>query len=520
MQWTFQLRGKEVTLAVVEETVAVRPREGLRARTATRSAAARDFGRLAKDDRDGRTGLDLPVRSRHLFERAGWLFVEPQPEVERAAFMTRTTVRGAETVQQVFVDRGGNLQVTTDILTVQMDPEMTESQVQERLTVDGLTVIRRLSFATNTFEASATDQRPLPELIHTLQSSSYYRFAEPMLLQAITGRLKPTDPRYPDQWQHANDGSNGGVAGADIHAEQAWDRTRGRGATRPVRIAIIDNGMQVDHPDLQAAIVGGGYFESSDVGTTTFVRLQTGGTDFPDVSHGTFCMGMAGARMNNGRGGCGSAPEADLIAIACLKDQIGTQTTLARAVAYAANPGTEDAQATVSDGAEVIVCSLGPNNADWDLTSILDLAIQSAANGGRGGAGCPLFWATSNGPFPIAGDEVSSHPDVIAVGRSNRMDQTDGSAFGPKLEFLAPGRDVFNTRSGSGYRFWTGTSFAAPLAAGVGALVLAVNPNWTAGQVRERLRETCDRVGGVNYDANGHHDRYGYGRINAARAVE
>jgi thermitase len=224
--------------------------------------------------------------------------------------------------------------------------------------------------------------------------------------------------------------------------------------------------------------------------------------------------------LNNKRGGCGSAPRADLIAVACLTDQIGTQTTLARAVAYAADPTREDAQASAANGADVIVSSLGPNGPDWDLTSVLDLAIRFAANQGRGGLGTPIFWAVSNGHFEVERDEVSSHPDVIGVGRSDRNDQADGSAFGPKLEFLAPGVDVFSTKSGSKFGFSTGTSFAAPLAAGVGALVLSRHPQFTAQQVRERLRTTCDKVGGVTYDANGHHDEYGFGRINAARAVQ
>jgi thermitase len=287
-----------------------------------------------------------------------------------------------------------------------------------------------------------------------------------------------------------------------------------------MRIAVIDNGMQVNHPDLKGGIVGGGYFQSDGGASSTFVRLKAGMSGFPDVAHGTFCLGMAGARLNNKRGGCGSAPEADLLAVACMNDQVGTQTTLARAVAYAADPSREDKQASASSGADVIACSLGPNGPDWDLTSVLDLALRFVANQGRGGLGTPIFWAASNGHFEISRDEVSSHADVIAVGRSDRNDQADGSAYGPKLEFLAPGVDVYNATSGGKYRFWTGTSFAAPLAAGVGALVLARNPQWTAQQVREQLQATCDKIGGVTYDSSGHHDEYGFGRINAARAVQ
>ncbi|HEX2280418.1 MAG TPA: S8 family serine peptidase, partial [Thermomicrobiales bacterium] len=65
----------------------------------------------------------------------------------------------------------------------------------------------------------------------------------------------------------------------------------------------------------------------------------------------------------------------------------------------------------------------------------------------------------------------------------------------------------------------TGTSFAAPTAAGVGALVLAANPALTWTDVRQLMRDTCDKIGGVVYDANGHNVDYGYGRVNAAMAV-
>ena len=90
----------------------------------------------------------------------------------------------------------------------------------------------------------------------------------------------------------------------------------------------------------------------------------------------------------------------------------------------------------------MISCSLGPNGPDWALTTILDLAIRFAAANGRSGLGIPIFWAASNGSYEIALDEVASHLDVLAIGRSNRNDLQDGSAFGPKLEFLAPGVDV------------------------------------------------------------------------------
>jgi thermitase len=424
-------------------------------------------------------------------------------------------VEGTEAVRRVYLGRGGTL-IGTDRVTVQFEPDVTEAKAKAQLQADKLKLVRRIDFATNAYEVRIPARRPELEVVGELQASGRYRFVEPVLLEAITGRHTPNDPDFDAQWQHANDGSNGGVAGADIKSEAAWDLTRGQG----VRLAVIDNGMQVNHPDLRQGIVGGGYFVSDGMGSSTFRRWTPGQAGFPNGNHGTFCLGMAGARMDNDRGGCGSAPEADLLAIACLQDQVGTQLTLARAIAYAADPSTEDAQASPADGAHVIACSLGPNGADWDMTSVLDLAITAAAVQGRGGKGVPILWAATNGPYDIVHDEVCSHPDVMAVSRSNRNDLEDGAGFGPKLEFLAPGVDVHSTRSGSSYGTSTGCSYAAPLAAGVAALILARHPDWSRDQVRQRLRDSCDKVGGVPYDAQGHHIEYGCGRINAERAVQ
>lgn len=520
MKWSFKLGNKEVSYTIAETAVAIRPDIDLRAK-ATRSEVTNRFGVAAKDDtQGGKFGIDLPSRNRKIFERAGWLFVEPQAAVGRAT-AERLSVPDTEAAGQVVISRTGELMITTSLLTVQLPEDLSEEEALLRLKEDRLRLVNRFTFAPNLFEVRLPARKPLTEIVAELQSKTdRYRFVNPVLLQALTGRLKPTDPDFDRQWQHTNDGSNGGTAGADLHSEAAWDLTRGVGPQRPVRIAVIDNGMQINHPDLKDGIKSGGFFEEDGSGGANFVRLQPNMTGFPSGNHGTFCMGMAGARMNNGRGGCGSAPESELMAVACLPDQVGTQATLALAVAYAADPSTRDAQATAADGADVISCSLGPNGADWDMTPELDLAIRGAAARGRGGLGVPIFWAVSNGFVEVSLDEVCSHEDVIAVGRSNRNDREDGSAFGPKLEFLAPGVDVFSTRSGSQFGTGTGTSYATPLAAGVGALVISRHPDWTAGQVRQRLRDSCDKVGGVVYNVNGHHDEYGFGRLNAEAAVQ
>lgn len=508
MQWNFQFGGQSVALTPVQDAIAVQPRDAVR--SSHRGAAlARVFSASAVDDAGaGKAGLSLPARDRAVFERAGWVFVQPREALTRAAEV-RAETSEALAVRQPFLDQGGNLLVVTDRVVVQLDAALSEAQALSQLQADELMPVRRLAFEPNLYEARILSPAPLDEALYRLQHlPAPYLFVEPALLEVMAGRMKPTDPDYPLQWQHTS-----------IQSELAWDRTRGREAGgRAVRIAVIDNGMQVKHPDLKQGLVGGGRFLSDGLGGAVFQSwLPDAGGSFPGGDHGTFCLGMAGARMNNNRGGCGSAPEAELLAFACAPDQVGTQATLARAVACAADPRTEDPASTAT-GADVVVSSLGPNGAVWNLSTALDRALRRVATQGRGGKGVPVLWAASNGHVLISLDRVCSHSGVIAVARSNRFDLADGAAFGPELEFLAPGVEVYSTRSGSKYGVSTGCSFAAPLAAGVAALVLARHPDWTAAQVRQRLRDACDKVGSAPY-VNGRNNDYGFGRLSAARAV-
>lgn len=440
------------------------------------------------------------------FQNAGWYFINPN----EGSSMSFSRSSANVTVGRVFKQANGRMLIGNNLLTVQLKSDLTEQEALALLSENQLEMVNKLGFDTHLYEVKVPAELDFLEVSNKLQERPEFLFAEPQFIEQISSRYRPADPDYSKQWQWKNDGSNGGVANADVHAEEAWDMTRGSG----IRIAVIDNGFEVNHPDLKEAVVdGAGYFKQQGMSTAAFVDSLS---QYPNDEHGTFCAGIALARADNETGGCGIANQAEFIPISALPDQIGSQVTLARAVAYAADPSQENVNAA---GADVIACSLGPNGADWTLTSVLELAIEFAVNKGRNGLGTPIFWAVSNGNFPVARDEVCAHPDTIAVGRSNRQDKEDGSAFGPELDFLAPGVNVYSTNSGGGYTSNTGTSFAAPCAAGIGALVLSVKPSLGWQQVREVMRSTCDKIGGVSYDPNGHHQKYGYGRVNAFKTV-
>ncbi|HET9370055.1 MAG TPA: M12 family metallopeptidase [Vicinamibacterales bacterium] len=499
----FYRRGKKVELEQLDGVVAQPMTDEERA--AADAAPPAPTTEILGDEASGAEANDLRA-----FRRAGWQIMQAEQSDEVSG--------AARPSAPVFRDPKQNrLLIGTKRVAVKFRPDTPEADATGKLARAGVTVLRQLAFTPNLYQVEVGAGQDAIDVAAKLQDDPAVEYAEPELIEHLPSRFQPTDPQYARQWQWNNDGSLGGKAKADVRAELAWDNTRGKG----IRVAVIDNGFDVTHPDLSASLdQATGFFLRTLNGDAEFKRTLAG---FPDENHGTFCAGMVGAREGNAQGGCGAAPESSLLLVACLTDQIGSQVTLARAVAYAAQPSVEPAgklpNGTSLPGADVIACSLGPNNSPWAITSVLEDALNFAATKGRNNKGIPIFWAVDNAPNPVANDEVCSHEKTIAVGRSTRNDKENGSAFGPELDFLAPGVDVFSTTSGGGYGTSTGTSFAAPCAAGVAALVLAAKPAATAAEVRQIFKDSCDKIGGVTYTA-GRHDKYGSGRINAARAVD
>jgi subtilisin family serine protease len=476
--------------------------------------SAENFGTSAVETVRSSISRELPENEDPVtaFEQANWRFVTPSAEMART-LAPGASVRDAEEVGKVIVGRSGTVAIATNRLNVQLKSELSEDECEAILSEKNLEVLTKLNFAPNLYEVVAQGREDALDASVELHEDERFAVAEPSFEEFIPPRFKPNDPRFTDQWQWNNAGQNGGTKGADVSAEEAWESTLGAG----IRVAVIDNGFDKDHEDLAAGVSPeSGFFRKVPGGTAAFTQGTSG---MPDSNHGTFCAGIVGARHNNRNGGCGIAPECELTLIACLGDQVGSQTTLARAVAYAANPRNENV-GTEADGADILVSSLGPNGAEWDLAVTLELALEAAGTNGRGGRGLAIFWAASNGDnVDVTLDEVVSQDDVIAVVRSDRDDQEDNAARGKTVDLIAPGVDVFSTESGNGYGTSTGTSFAAPCAAGCAALALSMKRNFTRDRLRQIMFDSADKIGGVAYDANGHNDDYGFGRVNANQAV-
>jgi len=322
----------------------------------------------------------------------------------------------------------------------------------------------------------------------------------------------PNDPLFAAQWPLANREH----AGADVGALEAWRYTRG---SPEVVIAVLDDGVELDHPDLAANIASAGRDFGAGSGGDASPRT-------PADRHGTAVAGVVAARGDNGIGVTGVCP---LCRILPIRVEGATNAGLAAAFRYA-----------VEQGADVITNSWGrAERARLAEDPEVRAAIELAAHSGRGGRGTLVVFAVSNDAVDNCTNEradVVSLPEVLAVGASNHRDEVGGSGFGDCLDLVAPTKPADRSTvgvhtadrtgidghtSGDYYAGFGGTSAAAPLVAGVAGLLLSLDPELGREELAAILVRTADKIDPENaaYDAAGFSRRAGHGRVNAARAV-
>jgi|GEM_PF-2099887 len=275
------------------------------------------------------------------------------------------------------------------------------------------------------------------------------RFAQPNLLHRALGT--PDDPQWSWQWGLQK-----------VHADLAWDAFAGDPATV---VAVIDSGVDTDHPDLAAHLAWG-----SD---------PFAGDDDPEDAdgHGTHCAGIASALTGNGLGVAGATPEGRFAAYRCGNTTFPTSALV---------PAIDDA---VAQGACVLSMSWG---SSFDDPAIHD-ALQAAFD-----QGCLLVAAAGNdastAPFYPA-----AHDFVMAVAASTTTDERASfSNYGDWVDLAAPGQTIDSTWKGNSYKYLSGTSMACPLVAGAGALLygrLGTRTPANAALVRAALESSAVPVG-------------------------
>lgn len=424
--------------------------------------------------------------------------------------------------------------VPTGQLFVAFKAGTTPEQCQKLLADQQLQIVEAHSDRELVVQVTPESANPI-KAAAALQDSPLVEIAEPDL--ASPGKLSafalPQDTLLGHQWHLKNVGNHRGTtvgfkAGADARVIAAWERAESLG-TATVVVAVIDDGFDLDHPDLGGA--------GKIVAPRDFTRNGT--NPVPDVTigdwHGTACAGVA-VGSANGVGIVGAAPGCRLMPVRWGIDLSDLQVE--RWFGY-----------VTQQGASVVSCSWSARARKFPLSTRKLRAIARCAREGRGGLGCVVCFAAGNENRDIDSPATGSingfaiHPDVIAVAASTSMDQRSNySNFGAAISICAPssgaggwgittsdvtgtfafGQQVFESGYSAGAYTdeFGGTSSSCPLVAGICALLLSIRPELTAVEVRELLQSTARKIGPANeYDAQGHSRKFGHGCVDAAAAV-
>ncbi|MCX6667200.1 MAG: S8 family serine peptidase [Euryarchaeota archaeon] len=378
------------------------------------------------------------------------------------------------------------------------------------------------SSLSNVYRFSFSSNVDVSSLIRDYNRESNVVYVEPNYIYTtsyaqpkITGKF-PNDPDFIFyQWALHNIGQTGGTIDADIDAPEAWDIETGN---PDVVIAIIDTGVDYNHPDLAAniwhdPINGNPGYDFVDINTTLYDEY--GFTRFPDedytlpdadpmdvFGHGTHCAGIASAVTNNSIGIAGVCWNCKIMPVrnGFKINYYGITYVMmeyddsARAIVYAAD-----------NGSDVISMSWGGYHASSLIRDAVDYAY---------GKGVVLVASAGNDntdfKFYPAG-----YDNVIGVAATDSNDHRAGfSNFGSWVDVAAPGVDILSTiPNGIYYDFFSGTSMACPHVAGLAALVLSKNYECPcpAQMVKSMIPFTTDKIDTDQY--------IGTGRINAYKAL-
>ncbi|MFC7371442.1 S8 family peptidase [Fictibacillus iocasae] len=302
------------------------------------------------------------------------------------------------------------------------------------------------------------------EAVKEYEANPNVEYAEPNVTYKAS--YVPNDPDY----------STKQYAPQKVGAEAAWDVTRG---SSTVKIAVVDTGVDYNHPDLAGKVIKGKDFVTDD------------NDPMDENKHGTHVAGIAAASTNNGVGMAGLAPNVQILAERVLDaDGSGTLDDVAAGIRHAAD-----------SGAQVINLSLGGAVG----TKTLEDAVNYAAS-----KGSVVVAAAGNESTPLP-SYPAYYDKAIAVAATDQNDKIAYfSNYGPWVDVAAPGVSLYSTVPGGKYENLSGTSMASPVVAGVAGLLASQGKNAT--QIRTALEGTADKVTGSG-------TLFKHGRINAAKAV-
>ena len=367
------------------------------------------------------------------------------------------------------------------------------------------------------------DSVPIIDIIENCKQSGFFIDVEPDYIGYGSG-ISPDDPIYKKrQYYHNNDGSFDFVSehlakqNADMDTDLAWEIMTGDTNTI---LGVFDTGLKLDHPEFESRLWvnkfeipdngidddNNGYID--DINGWDFVNRDNEPID--DHGHGTNVTGIAAATGNNGIGMAGMDWYCKIMPLKVLdENNKGFYADWIEALYYAADNGIHIGNMSLSGNSYSSILEDAVNYAYKKGV----LVIASMGNQDQG-----------NKVYP-AGFE-----NTMAVGATNPDDtrvtkatSNWGSNYGSHIDVVAPGVRIYSTRhnTNDSYSKWySGTSQATPQVSGLACLLKGQDNSRSADQIREIIRRTAeDNVGDSLEDTNGFDVYYGYGRINAFKAL-
>lgn len=355
------------------------------------------------------------------------------------------------------------------------------------------------------YQLSFYDAKDREPLLKTLSAQDYIEYAEKIPVYSVD--YMPND--YDANAQYYID---------KINAPAAWDLTKG---DTNVVIAVIDNAVWITHPDLSANIFhnwaelqgingsdddGNGFVDDINGWDAANIDNDPNPAVISNFDHGTHVAGCAAAVADNGIGVAGVGFHTKILPVKAKSDGTTGSTLNAtlQGFNYAISCGFTD----------VINMSFGGANS-YSIT--WQLAINTAHD-----LGIVVIAAAGNSSADVSNYYPASYVHVISVASTNDNDQKSWFSNYGAVDVSSPGSSIKSTTIANlnppiaGYQSWDGTSMAAPVAAGVVALMIAANPALSPDAVESCLKQTCDNIDALNPIYAG---QLGAGRINAGNAV-
>ncbi len=347
--------------------------------------------------------------------------------------------------------------------------------------------------------------------VSALKSNGLIAAIEPNIV--IQAQITPSDSTFSSLWGLNNTGQSGGLLDADIDAPEAWEYTTG---SKNVVVAVIDTGVDFNHPDIRANMwvnpgeVGGDGSDNDGNGFVDDIHgydfVNNDGSPMDDNGHGTHVAGTIGAVGNNAEGVVGVNWSVSIMALKFLNaNGTGFISNAIKALNYATMMKTEY-------GVNVVVA-----NNSWGgggYNSQMYNAIRSAQEAN-------ILFVAAAGNDGSNNDSRNAYPanydldNVISVAATDNRDKLASfSNYGAtKVHLAAPGVGIRSTTPGGRYASYSGTSMAAPHVAGVAALLWSIDPNLSYQEVKNAILNGVDQKSDLaGKVATG-------GRLNAYNAV-